>query len=197
MIYIYLIAPVSYVYQNLIVILHKSLDHCQIYSYHSCGNKMTQPAYSIHEFSVPVLKTIIPAIMVLHVITINTHCYRNPPHDLWARSGISFFRSPVLRVPYTEISQMTTTTLRRPKCSIINRIIFIFPCPLHAIAFKHCLHSFVIGSVTTASGIMTIGTGKFALTKGGNRIFCACPPPCPGKNDSSLRFLYESCDLMK
>ncbi len=34
----------------------------------------------------------------------NTHCYRNPPHDLhvWARSGISFFRSPVLRVPYTK-----------------------------------------------------------------------------------------------
>ncbi len=32
---------------------------------------------------------------------LNTHCYRNPPHDLWARSGISFFRSPVLRVPYT------------------------------------------------------------------------------------------------
>ncbi len=28
----------------------------------------------------------------------NTHCYRNPPHDLWAGSGILFFRSPVLRV---------------------------------------------------------------------------------------------------
>ncbi len=31
---------------------------------------------------------------------LNTHCYRNSPHDLLARSGISFFRSPVLRVPY-------------------------------------------------------------------------------------------------
>ncbi len=37
---------------------------------------------------------------------------------------------------HSEISQMTTTTLRRPKCSIINLFIFIFPCPLHAIAFK-------------------------------------------------------------
>ncbi len=72
---------------------------------------------------------------------LNTHCYRNSPLDLWAGSGIWFFRSPVLRVPYTkaqtshsEISQVTT--LRRPKCSIINRFIFIFPCPLHAIALK-------------------------------------------------------------
>ncbi len=37
---------------------------------------------------------------------------------------------------HSEISQLTTTTLRRPKCSIINWFIFIFPCPLHAIAFK-------------------------------------------------------------
>ncbi len=37
---------------------------------------------------------------------------------------------------HSEISQITTTTLRRPKCSIINPFIFIFPCPLHAIAFK-------------------------------------------------------------
>ncbi len=40
---------------------------------------------------------------------------------------------------HSEISQMTSTTLRRPKCSIINRFIFIFPCPLHAIAFKSML----------------------------------------------------------
>ena len=37
---------------------------------------------------------------------------------------------------HSEISQMTTTSLRRPKCSITNRFIFIFPWPLHAIAFK-------------------------------------------------------------
>ncbi len=41
--------------------------------------------------------------------------------------------SPVLRVPYTKF---IGTTLRRPKCSIINRIIFIFRCPLHVIAFN-------------------------------------------------------------
>ena len=52
--------------------------------------------------------------------------------------GYRFFQVTSLK---SSISQMTTTTLRRPKCSIINRIIFIFPCPLHAIAFKkekHC-----------------------------------------------------------
>ena len=35
-------------------------------------------------------------------VDVNTHCYTNPPHDLWAGSGISFFRSPVLRDTYTK-----------------------------------------------------------------------------------------------
>ncbi len=43
--------------------------------------------------------------------------------------------------PDSEISHMTTTTLRRPKCSIINRFIFIFPCPQHAIAFNESVKS--------------------------------------------------------
>ena len=39
---------------------------------------------------------------------------------------------------------MTTTTLRRPKCSIISRLIFIFPCPLQAIAFKSVLFRVIL-----------------------------------------------------
>ncbi len=37
---------------------------------------------------------------------------------------------------HSEMSQMTTTTLRRSKCSIINWFIFILPCPLLAIALN-------------------------------------------------------------
>ncbi len=39
----------------------------------------------------------------IYIFLLNTHCYRNPPYGLWAGSGISFFRSPVLRVPYTKL----------------------------------------------------------------------------------------------
>ncbi len=64
---------------------------------------------------------------------LNTNCVRNPPYGPGTGSGISLLRSPVLRALLTKL---ISTTLRRVKCSIINRYIFIFLCPLLAIAFK-------------------------------------------------------------